>query len=113
MAELQRMMMEIQKKTAQVMEQQEELKEEQKEIKKEVETQEQAMKDAGIYDKANIKLKFDDFQKNAPECYNYSKTFYWTFINYCDALRLASTGVFQNNNDFQENEKASVGVKAA
>lgn len=57
------------------------------------------MVDGGVYDMANIKRKFDEFKNEAVDLYDYSKAFYWTFINYCDAMRIAETGVLEVDNE--------------
>lgn len=84
----------------------EENKQEQQEIK-------QVMQDGGVYDMANIKRKFDLYKNEEPDLYDYSKAFYWTLLNYCDAMRIAETGVMQTDNEQGMSNGAKLGVKAA
>ena len=71
---------------------------------------EEALVNAGVYDKAEIKKAFDAFL-DIPKLHNYSKTFYWCLLNYFTAYRSLSTGLVQGNVDFDESSKEILVVK--
>ena len=51
------------------------------------------MDDSGLYDIVKIKAGWDHYEKESPEMYEYIRIFYWTLLNYFDAIRVASTGL--------------------
>lgn len=71
------------------------------------------LKDAGVYDKAEIKNSFDSFEKESPKLFDYCKTFYWTLFNYFGAYRTLSTGIVNGKLDItQKDTKVALGLKA-
>ena len=57
------------------------------------------MQKSEVYEKAQIKQAFETLEREQPELYTYSNTFYWTAVNLFGAYRHLSTGLITGNTD--------------
>lgn len=80
-------------------------------INNQVQENKRVMKEAGFYDKAQIKKWFKDNEGKEKQLY--CKAFYWTLLNYFDSYRAASTGILETNIDHTLDQKVDAGVKIA
>jgi hypothetical protein len=53
---------------------------------------------------AKIKDDRETYRKDNPDLYDYSKAFYWTMLNFCEAYPVASTGALQTNVEHRKNK---------
>lgn len=60
---------------------------------------------------AKVKDTYDKWRTEYVEGYNYSKAFYWTFVNYCDAQKIASTGIVNKVSGYAVGTTTKVAVK--
>jgi kynurenine formamidase len=72
------------------------------ETEKKQEEMKLVMQDAGVYDTVIIKAGWEKYRKDDPDLYDYTKAFYWTMLNFCDAYRVANTGALQTNVEHRE-----------
>jgi len=78
---------------------------EEEEEEKRIEIDERVLIDSGLVDKALIKQKFAEFEKEAPQLHAYCTTFYWVVVNLFGAYRNLSTGLIEAREIETANDK--------
>ncbi|CAK88770.1 unnamed protein product (macronuclear) [Paramecium tetraurelia] len=80
-------------------------------IEKKIDELEECIKVIGIDKVAKVKENYAKWRTEYVEGYNYAKAFYWTFINYCDAQKIASTEIINQENGYSVGTTTKVAVK--
>lgn len=69
------------------------------------------MQVVGLDKVIKVKDNYAKWRLDYKEGYNYSKAFYWTFINYCDAQKIASTEIVNSVSGNSVGSTTKVAVK--
>ncbi|CAD8107285.1 unnamed protein product [Paramecium sonneborni] len=80
-------------------------------IEKKIDELEECIKVVGLDKVAKVKENYAKWRTEYVEGYNYAKAFYWTFINYCDAQKIASTEIVSQENGYSVGTTTKVAVK--